>query len=142
VIVVVDTNVLISAVMGHGKPRRLVTRLLKEHKVITSREMLAELVDVLDRAKFAKIKKRKVTKFLTILTNKAEIVSIQEDVDVIPEDPDDNIVLSTASEGNANYILSGDKHLLKLREFRGIRIVPVKEMLELLQKNQIDPTKP
>ena len=141
-IVVVDTNVLISAVMGHGKPRRLVTRLLKEHKVITSREMLAELVDVLDRAKFAKIKKRKVTKFLTILTNKAEIVSIQEDVDVIPEDPDDNIVLSTASEGNANYILSGDKHLLKLREFRGIRIVPVKEMLELLQKNQIDPTKP
>jgi len=142
VIVVVDTNVLISAVMGHGKPRRLVTRLLKEHKVITSREMLAELVDVLDRAKFAKIKKRKVTKFLTILTNKAEIVSIQEDVDVIPEDPDDNIVLSTASEGNANYILSGDKHLLNLREFRGIRIVPVKEMLELLQKNQIDPTKP
>ena len=141
-IVVVDTNVLISAVMGHGKPRRLVTRLLKEHKVITSREMLAELVDVLDRAKFAKIKKRKVTKFLTILTNKAEIVSIQEDVDVIPEDPDDNIVLSTASEGNANYILSGDKHLLNLREFRGIRIVPVKEMLELLQKNQIDPTKP
>ena len=141
-IVAVDTNVLISAVMGHGKPRRLVTRLLKEHKVITSREMLAELVDVLDRAKFAKIKKRKVTKFLSIFTSKAEIVSIQEDVDVIPEDPDDNIVLSTASEGNANYILSGDKHLLKLREFRGIRIVPVKEMLELLQKNQIDPTKP
>ena len=141
-IVVVDTNVLISAVVGHGKPRRLVTRLLKEHKVITSREMLAELVDVLDRAKFAKVKKRKVTKFLTILTNKAEIVSIQEDVDVIPEDPDDNIVLSTASEGNANYILSGDKHLLNLREFRGIRIVPVKEMLELLQKNPINPTKP
>jgi len=51
--VVIDTNVLVSALIGHGKPRQLVLKLQKgENTVILSREMLAELADVLQRDKF------------------------------------------------------------------------------------------
>ncbi len=54
VTVVLDTNILISALVGHGNPRRLVLRLLEEETVVSSMEMLAELADVLSRKKFAK----------------------------------------------------------------------------------------
>jgi len=131
----VDTNVLISALVGHGKSKRLVTSLLKEHRLITSMEMLAELADVLSRAKFDKVKKRQREKFLSILAGKADVVRIQEYVDIITEDSEDNIVLSTASEGNANYIVTGDKHLHSLKQFKGIRIVTDNKMLEKIHED-------
>jgi len=52
-------------------------------------------------------------------------------VSVIGEDPDDDIVLSTALEGKASHLVTGDRHLLELARFRGVRIVTPKEMLEL-----------
>ena len=45
----------------------------------------------------------------------------------------DNIVLETALEGKADYIISGDGHLLKLKEFKGTKIVNSKEFLDLIQ---------
>lgn len=45
-------------------------------------------------------------------------------IDVIKEDPDDNRVLECAVEGKADFIVSGDQHLLRLREYAGINIVP------------------
>jgi len=136
VTVAVDTNVLISAFVGHGKPRRLVAKLLEERALVTSREILAELADVLARAKFVGIKSSQVSQFLSILVRKAIVVRVRQYLKVIAEDPDDNIVLSTAWEGKANYVVSGDKHLLNLKDFRGIRIVTVKEMLGLLHVGQ------
>lgn len=135
VTVVVDTNVLISPLIGHGKSRRLIASLLEEHELITSREMMTELIDVLTRAKFKGIKNRHANKFFSILANEARIVRVQEHLNIISEDPDDNIVLSTALEGNANYVVSGDKHLLTLKEFSGIKIVTVREMLDLLHSS-------
>lgn len=134
--VVDDTNVLISALIGHGKPRRLIINLVEDHELITSREMMTDLIEVLTRAKYPGIDSSHINKFLSILASKAEVVRVQEHLKVIAEDPDDDIVLSTARGGNANYVVSGDKHLLNLREFKGIRIVTVKEMLELLDSTQ------
>jgi len=112
VTVVVDTNVLISALVGHGRPRRLLSKLLEEHGLTTSREMLTELVDVLTRTKFTGINSRHVNRFLSILIGKVKVVEVDEHLNVIVEDPDDNIVLGTACKGNAEYIVSGDRHLL------------------------------
>ena len=130
--VVVDTNVLISALVGHGKPRRLITLLLEAHELIVSKEMTTELIEVLRRAKFRKIKNRHVDNFLSILVGRAKLVRVEGRLNVIVEDPDDNLVLGTACGGRANYLVSGDKHLLMLKQFRSIRIVSVREMLELL----------
>jgi putative PIN family toxin of toxin-antitoxin system len=64
--VVVDTNVLVSALINRGKPRRLVLKLLEDHTVILSRQMLAELADVLTRDKFI-VKSSQVDRFLASL---------------------------------------------------------------------------
>jgi putative PIN family toxin of toxin-antitoxin system len=136
VTVVLDTNVLISALVGHGKPRRLVLRLLEGETVVSSMEMMAELADVLSRVKFTDIKSSQVNSFLSKFAKRVVVVTFKRRFKIVEEDPDDDIVLSTAYGGDARYIISGDKHLLKLKEFRGIEIVTVKEMLELLRNTR------
>ena len=61
------------------------------------------------------------------------MVAIKRSLKTVTVDPDDDIVLSTAYEGSASHIVSGDRHLLAMDRFRGVRIVTVNEML-----NQID----
>jgi predicted nucleic acid-binding protein len=52
----------------------------------------------------------------------------------VPRDPEDNMVLECAIEGHARYIVSGDNHLLVLKEFRGIQIVRATDFLQVLAK--------
>ena len=130
--VVIDTNVLVSALVASGKCRRLVLKLLEEHTVILSRQMLAELADVLTRDKF-NVKNSQVDRFLATLVRKSKIASVVPHFKVVLEDPDDNIVLNTAYTGKADYIITGDKHLLALKEFKNIEIVNVTQMLEIIR---------
>ena len=129
---VLDTNVLISALIGHGKPKRLVIKLYRRHTIVSSTQMLAELADVLSRKKFAEVKPSQARRFLSTLARGTVLVTIKRSFEILAEDTDDNIVLSTAYEGGAEYIVTGDKHLLDLRDFKGIRIVTVNKMLEIL----------
>jgi putative PIN family toxin of toxin-antitoxin system len=130
--VVVDTNILVSALIYHGKPHILVLKLLEGHTVILSRQMLAELADVLTRDKFA-VKTSQVNRFLAVLVRKSKVVTPSSRFKIISEDPDDDIVLNTAYAGKAEYIVTGDRHLLALREFKRIKIVKVAQMLESLR---------
>lgn len=132
--VVLDTNVLVSALVGHGRSRRLLIRLFEGHEIVSSKQMLAELGDVLSRRKFG-FMRRQLNEFLLIMVKRSIVATIMEIPEIVAEDPDDNVVLATALEGEAEYIISGDKHLLRLREYRGIRIVSVREMLEILGDN-------
>ncbi len=129
--IVLDTNVLISALIGHGKPRRLLIRLFREHEPVSSRQMLAELEDVLSRRKF-RLTRSRVDEFLGILVKRFIVSEVEKIPEVISEDLDDNVVLATALAGGADYIVTGDGHLLGLREYQGIRIVRVGEMLKAL----------
>ena len=129
--VVIDTNVLVSAIINNGKPRRLLFKLLDDHNVILSSQILAELADVLSRDKFS-VTNSQVERFISILLKKATIASVDYNLKVILEDPDDDIVLSTALNGKADYITSGDKHLLSLKKFQNIKILKVKELFEIL----------
>ncbi len=132
VTVVIDTNVLISALVGHGKPRRLVTELVENHVIVSSRGLLVELLDVLSRERFNEVEKSHVDLLLSILAGKAVLVPDKHRYKIILDDPDDDLVLNAAHLGKADYVVSGDKHLLNLKVFKGIKIVSVKTMLELL----------
>lgn len=109
------------------------TELLERHKVVCSRQMRTEFAEVMSRQKFADISRSQVDSFLTILLRRATIVSVKQTVRVIAEDPEDDIVLTTALEGDASHIVSGDNHLLGLKRFKGVRIVTVEEMLLIAQ---------
>ncbi len=58
-----------------------------------------------------------------MIRTRAEVVRPQERLDVVQQDPSDNRVLGAAVEGQADYIVSGDQHLLALGSFEGIEIV-------------------
>lgn len=93
--------------------------------------MLAELADVLAREKFS-LSAGQIARFLTIYTRGSEVVDLDRRVEAVEADPDDNVVLGTAINGRAASIVTGDKHLLELVEFEGIRIVTVDAALKIL----------
>ena len=67
-----------------------------------------------------------VLQFLTLVTP-------NQKVDVIKEDPDDNKIIECAIEGKADCIITNDNHLLKIREYAGIRILTPSEFLKILE---------
>jgi len=129
--VVLDTNVLDSAMIGHGKPRRLLKHVLARHSTVASREMVAELADVLSRDKFS-LTQRQIERFLEIYLRRCEIVRLRRYVHTVEEDPDDDVVLDTAVNGRADVVVTGDRHLLRLKSFEGAQILTVDEALRAL----------
>jgi putative PIN family toxin of toxin-antitoxin system len=134
--VVIDTNVLVSALIKNGKSRKLVLKLLKEHTVIVSNQLLAELADVISRDKFS-VTSSQVDRFISILARNAKMVSVHCISKVILEDPDDDMILATALIGKANYIISGDKHLLKIASYNKLKIVSVTEFINKIQQTKM-----
>ncbi|MBI2151908.1 toxin-antitoxin system toxin component, PIN family protein, partial [Candidatus Woesearchaeota archaeon] len=67
--------------------------------------------------------------FISIILEIATIVEITGKVKVILEDQDDDAMLETAVVGNVDYLVSGDPHLLKLKEFTKVKIVTASEFL-------------
>jgi putative PIN family toxin of toxin-antitoxin system len=133
--VVIDTNVLVSALINDGKPRRLVFELLDKHAVILSRLMLAELEDVVSRDKFS-VTDSQVDRFVSSLIRTSKVVLDNVRFKVVLEDPDDDVVLNTAYSGRAEFIVTGDHHLLVLGQFKKIKIVTVNQMQDILMEQR------
>ncbi|MBM4295918.1 MAG: putative toxin-antitoxin system toxin component, PIN family [Deltaproteobacteria bacterium] len=128
--VVIDTNVLISAILQTGSPpaRILDLALSGDIRLISSFHLLQEIDRVVQYPRITKaIEKRLPPDKLPSFLNKIrEIVILTPGelvVDDITEDSPDNLVLACAVEGKADFIISGDHHLIDLKSFRGIRIV-------------------
>ncbi len=66
------------------------------------------------------------------------LIEVESVENLIPQDPPDNIVLACAVEGGADYLVSGDQHLLDLKQHRRVKIVTSAQFLSILQsiKNQ------
>lgn len=127
--VVLDTNVYISALMFGGLPEVVFNlALLQSFTLIISPALLDELDEKL-RTKFevspedAEIIRKK-------LESVAEMVKPDVALRVVEDDPDDNKVLECAVSGKANYIVTGDRHLLKLGEYQEISICSVRRFLD------------
>ena len=128
--IVLDTNVLISALGWEGKPKKVFNRILnKELDLVISKEQLNEFKKILNYPKFKFTEDQKL-KFLNIVSEISNIVDIKNKLRIVKEDPDDDIILETAVESNADFIISGDEHLLKLKKFKDIKIVTCSEFLE------------
>ena len=131
--VVLDTNVLVSAMIKAGKPRDLFNKLIKDKQLILSRAILEEFLDVIEDPKVVKYaSEQNVTVFFDTLRNAARIVQVKSGFKAVKEDPDDDIIVRTAYDGKADYIVSGDRHLLELKEFKGIKILTTEEMIHML----------
>lgn len=120
---VLDTNVMVSAILGDGAPRRVLSRCLRhEALLLQSPATLQELVEVIRRPKF-RLTENEVHRVLAAVASVAEVVDTTTTIRAVLDDPDDDRFLELAIDGRADYIISGDRHLLDLKAFRGIPIV-------------------
>jgi uncharacterized protein len=133
--IVFDVNVLVSSLITKGKPRQLWLKAVRgEFQLVLSRRIIEEFVEVISRAKFQRyLGEQDVVDFLEALSTKARIVRTRSRFRIITEDPEDNTILAAAHDARADYVVSGDKHLLGLKEFEGTRIVTVDRILEILR---------
>jgi uncharacterized protein len=129
--VAADTNIYISALIFAGLPRQflLAAEDARIHLFI-SEPIRQELLRIL-QTKFS-WSNDQVNETLLQLESCTELVRPTETLDVIKEDPDDNRVLECAVAADARFIVSGDNDLLRLGQFRNIRIVKVADFMKLI----------
>jgi putative PIN family toxin of toxin-antitoxin system len=130
--VVADTNVLISALLFGGLSEQIFLAGLRgEIQLITSLPLLKELERVL-KGKF-KFDVHLVNDILDEVKNIMEIVEISSRIKVISHPEEDNRVLECAVDGGAEIIVTGDtRHILPLKEYRGIKILSPSEFTRRL----------
>lgn len=136
--VVLDTNVLISALLWKGRLISLYN-FINERKIILcfSKATLSQLIKVIHYPHIITKAKKEEINFeenIKTLISSSIIVQTKEIPDVIKEDPFDNNFLACAVSCRASFIIFGDKHLLKLKEFQGIPIVSPRDFLKIIKK--------
>jgi len=133
--IVIDTNVFISAVLFRGPTSRLVSLWQKDAvSVLMSSAVLKEYAKALAYPKF-KLSKTEIRGIVEQeLLPYVYPVKVKRSLHIITEDPSDNKFLELAETGKADYILSGDKHLLDLKDFHGIKIITPAEFFAFFKK--------
>lgn len=141
--VVVDTNVIISAILNpHGKPTQIINAIIDGKLIfITSHAIIDEVRRVLFYPKIKRLLKKKklaspenISKnFIDRLFNLANITSDEIKLDVIQDDSDDKIFLACAVEGKADFIISGDQHLTTLKNYKEIQILTPTEFINIIK---------
>jgi putative PIN family toxin of toxin-antitoxin system len=130
---VLDTNVVASALLWNGKPRKLL-QLGRGGtlKFFTSLPLISELTEILSRKKFEKKISASQLSIDQIIDLYVEFVSVvvPKDVPRIVSDPDDDVVIGTALAAKAALVVSGDAGVLAVKEYEGVRILSVHNALE------------
>jgi putative PIN family toxin of toxin-antitoxin system len=130
--VVLDTNVFVSSALGGLVGA--IHAAWKENKftLIVSDAIFSEYLDVLSRPKLH-LTAETVSVVIARVQRRAEFVTPTQTITAIEADTTDNKFLEAALEGQANYVVSGDRHLLDLKAFRGIPILTAREFIERLK---------
>jgi putative PIN family toxin of toxin-antitoxin system len=137
---VLDTNVLVSGAIKHqGKPAQILRQTPDKFVLVCSEFILQELADVLGRAHIQRKYPDKVTLaqrelFVSAIRILSAMVDPQTELGKSTRDPKDDPVLACAVDGQADYLVTGDPHLLELEEFRRIKIVTPGEFLQVLDR--------
>lgn len=129
--VVVDTNVFLSGILFGGNPRRIVAAwLAKQFILCISPQLKAEIINKL-RLKFD-LSPMTIEVIKDGLDSNSEKYIPRKKVNLC-RDPQDNFLLELAQESRADYLISGDKLVLELEQYKSTKIITPKEFLRILQ---------
>ena len=139
--IVLDTNVLVSALINpHGKPAQIINYVFENKtRLFTSLSIIEELERVLSYPKLMKrhgLEKEELREFVSGLLSIMPLIEEEKTVEAILDDPSDNKYLSCALNAKADFIVSGDVHLLSLGEYEGIKIVTPAQFLETMEREK------
>jgi uncharacterized protein len=131
--VVLDTNLVTSAILWGGTPRLLLQAAREKRiELFTSTAMLAEFTDILGRRKFARKIAASGLTIDQLVKGYAQLASVVRPAATprIAPDPDDHVVIGTALAAKADLLVTGDKPLLSVVEHQGVRIVGVAQAIK------------
>lgn len=132
---VLDTNVVASALLWGGLPLRLL-QAAREKRVslFTSMPLLAELTDILGRRKFERKIEASMFSIDQLVDRYGELTTMVRPTPVsgVAPDPDDDVVIGTALAAKADWIVTGDRPFLSLTAHQEIRIVSVNEAVRAI----------
>ncbi len=125
---VLDTNVIVSGVLKEGNPPDAILRAWRggAFQLVASAPLLEELIRVLGYPKIARRlgwSLAQQVEFVMALRESAVVVEPRQEIQAVPGDPSDNRIIEAVVEAEADYIVSGDHHLLALGSHAGIPIV-------------------
>lgn len=132
--ITIDTNFLISATQwDYSEAHKLLVKFLeKDIQIFSSREILREFSVVLERDfLYSKEEIVKIIEKVIVFLNLIELTSV---IEIIKEDIEDNKILACAVDSDSEYIITYDKHLLKLKEFQGIKILKPEDIREIINQ--------
>jgi len=135
--VVLDTNVLVSGlIVSQGPSAQILDATQKgELETIISNSLLQELSEVIARPhivrKYPKVAEH-AERVIDYLRTHSTIVEGKPSQQIIKDDPDDDFVIACAIDGKADYIISGDLHLLALAQYDKIKILSPRQFVETI----------
>ena len=137
--VVLDTNVIISALISQGPPHRIVAAWRDQRfTALVSAALLAEYERAVHYPKVRRahgLDDEELERFVGRIIRFGELVVPDTRLSIIAADPDDDRVLECAEAGDASHIVTGDPHLLALERYQEIPILAPRAFLELLDAN-------
>ena len=137
--VVIDTNNFISSLINRKGPSAQLIKLWQHgyFTLVICDPIIEEIRRVLTYPRLAKkykLQQDDIEVFIRLLEQEAVILSDLPDVKVIEDDPDGNKFIACALRSGAEYIVSGDKHLLELAKFKKVSIITVRDFLKLFHR--------
>ena len=132
--VIIDANVAIAGAASRGLCEAIMELCLEHHRIVLCEGILKEIEDKL-RFKL-KVPPIIVAEYVKVLRNGAEIVEPEYVEKGICRDPDDLMILGLVCPGNADVIVTGDKDLLVITEFKGARILNPRSFWESNKKER------
>lgn len=135
--IVIDTNIVVSMILGGAVGELVDAWDSDQFQVIASAEIVEEYARVLARPKFS-LTRDIVEAILAYVQRRANFVAPVEEIAVIQDDPKDNMFLACADAGEADYIISGDPHLVAVVNFRGIPVLTPRAFMQVLKESKTD----
>lgn len=135
--IVLDTNVWLSGIFWDGEASKILEKAEKKVvQIIISEDILSEIITVLNREsnfqRYILNLKLSIEELLRTILSISTLIKTKTKLNIIKEDPKDNIILEAAVDGKVKYLVSYDNHLLNMIEFRNVKIIHPKEFLKLL----------
>lgn len=142
--VVIDTNIFISKIIKRNQEIDFIFSLWEQEviKVAISPEIHEEYRKVLNYPHIRKLLNDSKHKLANLLLDKLTIMCKLVDIskykeDIVEKDSTDNKFVYCALESNAQFLISGDKHLLELKKYRNLHIIKAKNFMDLMRKEDI-----
>lgn len=131
--IVLDANIFVSALFWGGNPRIVLERAInKTDELFISKEIIDEIEEVIGRPKFH-AGKDEIEYYIKSIEEISNKIVPKNKIRKGSRDMTDNKYIECAITADANYIISGDTHLLELKNYKNIKIVTAKEYLETIK---------